>query len=107
MCRRDEEIHADASRVLDAARGRRFGSIEVLDGEVTIDADWRGGDGLFFDLVVSSPPRGLLTWPREDREAVYAFVAERVMPWLDRGWMHYVRLHDGAPVAYEPSAKAG
>ena len=93
MCRRDEEILADATRVLDDVRGRRFGVVEVLDGRVSLDSDWNGGDALYFDLVVSDPPPGRPTWPLGDVDAVEAFVEERVRPWLDHGWMHYVRPH--------------
>ena len=108
MCRRDEEILADATRVLDDVRGRRFGVVEVLDGRVSLDSDWNGGDALYFDLVVSDPPPGRRGWPREDVDAVDRFVAERVRPWLEDGWMHYVRLHDvTSHRAFEAAARAG
>ena len=57
---------AEAEKIIEWVRGRRFGTIEVVDATAAIGEDSLGNEAMYFMLYLAERPPGVTSWPLED-----------------------------------------
>lgn len=77
---------------------RHYGSLEVVDVEMSLDIDVNRELAVFFDLMVPVPD-GAETWPTDDAHALFSAVNEKARE-LDLGLPWYVQFRPSGDQEY-------